>query len=265
MKAKKKCTLDTPDLEKGGTGMAREQDLLAAFTEFADTFVDDYDVVDFLHRLATRCVEIVDAAEAGIMLADRDGTLHYVASSSERMRVIELFELQHDEGPCLDAYRDNVAVHFDLSDADSRWPHFAPHARDDGFASVSALPMRLRSEVIGALNVFSMSSTALDEADRMVAQSLADIATIGILQQRALNDARVVTSQLEAALESRIAIEQAKGIVAERRGVTIDIAFTLLRNYARSNNLMLQQVALEIIDGSLSTETLSPVISAPQG
>jgi GAF domain-containing protein len=245
--------------------MAREQELLAAFTEFADTFVDDYDVVDFLHRLATRCVELVDAAEAGIMLADRDGTLHYVASSSERMRVIELFELQHDEGPCLDAYRDNAAIHFELGDADSRWPHFAPHAREDGFASVSALPMRLRNEVIGALNVFSMSPSALDEADRMVAQSLADIATIGILQQRALNDARVVTSQLEAALESRVAIEQAKGIVAERRGVTIDVAFTLLRSYARTNNRMLQQIALDIIDGSLSTDALPEAVPAPHG
>jgi GAF domain-containing protein len=245
--------------------MAREQELLAAFTEFADTFVDDYDVVDFLHRLATRCVELVDAAEAGIMLADRDGTLHYVASSSERMRVIELFELQHDEGPCLDAYRDNAAIHLDLSDADSRWPHFAAHAREDGFASVSALPMRLRNEVIGALNVFSMSPTPLDEADRMVAQSLADIATIGILQQRALNDARVVTSQLEAALESRVAIEQAKGIVAERRGVTIDVAFTLLRSYARTNNRMLQQIALDIIDGSLSTDALPEAVPAPHG
>src|SRR3954468_16335063 len=116
--------------------MPREHDLLKAFIEFADTIVDEYDVVEFLHRLATRCVELVDAAEAGIMLADRDRTLHYVASSSERMRVIELFELQHDEGPCLDAYRDNVAVHVDLNEADDRWPHFAPRARDDGFVSV---------------------------------------------------------------------------------------------------------------------------------
>jgi GAF domain-containing protein len=244
--------------------MAREQELLAAFTEFADTFVDDYDVVDFLHRLATRCVELVDAAEAGIMLADRDGTLHYVASSSERMRVIELFELQHDEGPCLDAYRDNVAVHVDLNEADARWSHFAPRARDDGFVSVSALPMRLRTEVIGALNVFSLNQTALDEADRMVAQSLADIATIGILQQRALTDARVVTTQLEAALESRIAIEQAKGIVAERRAVSIDTAFTLLRTYARSNNRMLQQVALEVIDGTLSPRALPDEVAVPR-
>jgi GAF domain-containing protein len=238
--------------------MAREQDLLAAFIEFADTIVDEYDVVEFLHRLAMRCVELVHASEAGIMLADRDGTLHYVASSSERMRLIELFELQHDEGPCLDAYRDGVAVHASLVDTlDPRWPRFAPHAQEVGFASVAAVPMRLRSEVIGALNIFSTQVEPLALDDQKVAQALADIATIGILQERALNDARVVTSQLEAALESRIVIEQAKGIVAERNHVSIDTAFTLLRTYARSHNALLSQIANNIIDGSLATDALT--------
>jgi GAF domain-containing protein len=238
--------------------MAREQDLLTAFIEFADTFVDEYDIVEFLHRLAERCVELVDASEAGIMLADRAGELHYVASSSERMRLIELFEIQHDEGPCLDAYRAGVSVHSRLSDkADGRWPRFAPHARDVGFESVSALPMRLRSEIIGALNIFSVSPVPLGEDDRLVLQALADIATIGILQERALGDALVVTSQLEAALESRIAIEQAKGIVAERNQVTVDEAFALLRNYSRAHNMLLSQTAREIIDGSLGAAALT--------
>jgi GAF domain-containing protein len=238
--------------------MAREQELLAAFIEFADTIVDEYDVVEFLHRLAARCVELVDASEAGIMLADRDGTLHYVASSSERMRLIELFELQHDEGPCLDAFRDGAAVHIALSaEAVTLWPRFAPHAQEVGFASVSALPMRLRTEVIGALNIFSAQPEPLGAEDQQVAQALADIATIGILQERAVNDARVVTSQLETALESRIVIEQAKGIVAERSHVSIDTAFTLLRTYARAHNALLSQTASEIIDGGLSTDALT--------
>ena len=237
--------------------MAREQDLLAAFIEFADTIVDEYDVVEFLHRLAGRCVELVDASEAGIMLADRDGTLHYVASSSERMRLIELFELQHDEGPCLDAFRDGVAVHGALDDdATASWPHFAPHAREVGFASVSALPMRLRAEVIGALNLFSTSVGPMSDEDKEVAQALADIATIGILQERALSDAHVVTSQLEGALGSRIVIEQAKGAVAERDGVSIDEAFDQLRAYSRNHNQLLRHVAQEIVDGTLSSDTL---------
>ncbi|MDP9335553.1 MAG: GAF and ANTAR domain-containing protein [Actinomycetota bacterium] len=238
--------------------MPREQDLLRAFIEFADTIVDEYDVVEFLHRLAKRCVDLVGASEAGIMLADRDGTLHYVASSSERMRHIELFELQHDEGPCLDAYRTGVAVHSGLTDdVRERWPRFAPHARELGIESVSALPMRLRTEVIGALNLLSTTPVPLGPEDQQVAQALADIATIGILQERALNDALVVTSQLEGALESRILIEQAKGIVAERNHVGIDTAFEVLRGYARTNNRLLRDTAREVIEGTLSTYALT--------
>jgi len=187
--------------------MSREQDLLAAFVEFADTLVDDYDVVEFLHRLAERCVEFVDVSEAGIMLADRDGSLRYVASSSERMRLIELFELQHAEGPCVDAFRTGVAVQSgSAEDANRRWPTFSPHAHDVGFHSMSALPMRLRANVIGALNLFSTEGVALGPEDLRVAQSLADIATIGILQERALSDGHVVTTQLQVALESRVVI-----------------------------------------------------------
>jgi GAF domain-containing protein len=245
--------------------MPREQELLKAFIEFADTIVDEYDVVEFLHRLAVRCVDLVDASEAGIMLADRDGTLHYVASSSERMRHIELFELQHDEGPCLDAFHTGAAVHCGLTeDANERWPRFAPHAREVGIESVSALPMRLRTEVIGALNILSTSPEPLSAEDQQVAQALADIATIGILQERALNDALVVTSQLEAALESRIVIEQAKGIVAERNHVDIDTAFELLRGYSRTHNHLLRQTAQEIIDGTLSTELLTEPARQPR-
>ena len=244
--------------------MSREQDLLKAFIEFADTVVDEYDVVEFLHRLALRCVDLVGASEAGIMLADRDGTLHYVASSSERMRLIELFELQHDEGPCLDAFHTGAAVHSGLTaGAHERWPRFAPHARDVGIESVSALPMRLRTEVIGALNILSTSAAPLNAEDQQVAQALADIATIGILQERALNDALVVTSQLEAALESRIVIEQAKGIVAERNQVDIDTAFELLRGYSRTHNHLLRLTAQEIIEGALSTDLLTEPARQP--
>lgn len=244
--------------------MARERELLTTFIEFADTLIDEYDVVEFLHRLAERCVELVDASEAGIMLADRDGELRYVASSSERMRLIELFELQHEQGPCLDAFRDGVAVHSPLdTDADTRWPRFAPHARDVGFESVSALPMRLRNEVIGALNLFSSSPHLLTDDDRQVVQALADIATIGILQERTLSDVRVVASQLEVALESRVVIEQAKGIVAERNSVSIDTAFTLLRSYSRAHNALLSQTAHDIIEGTLAASSLTNTTKSP--
>jgi GAF domain-containing protein len=238
--------------------MSREQDLLAAFIEFADTFVDEYDVVEFLHRLATRCVELIGASEAGIMLADRDGTLHYIASSSERMRLIEVFEIQHDEGPCLDAYRTGVAVHVAMTDdANIRWPRLAPHAREAGFQSMSALPMRLRAQVIGALNLFSTAPELLSAEDQQVAQALADIATISILQERALHDGHIVVSQLQEALESRVVIEQAKGIVAEHNHVSVDDAFKLLRDYTRSHRHLLRQTASDVIDGTLTPDALT--------
>jgi GAF domain-containing protein len=238
--------------------MPRQEEVLAAFIEFADTFVGDYDVVEFLDRLATRCVELVDVSEAGIMLADADDTLRYVASSSERMRLVELFELQQDQGPCLDAYHEGAPVICGtVLDANMRWPRFATQFRDAGFASVSALPMRLRTEVIGALNLFSSTPGALEHEDQMVAQALADIATIAILHERALRDAHIVTSQLQSALESRIVIEQAKGIVAEHAHVSIDTAFTLLRGFARSHNRLLSETAHAIIDGNIATDALT--------
>lgn len=246
--------------------MVREQDLLAAFIEFADTMVDEYDVVEFLHRLAERCVELTNTSEAGIMLADRDGTLQYVASSSERMRLIEIFELQHDEGPCLDAFRDGTSVHSELSnDADGRWPTFASRAREVGFESVSALPMRLRDNVIGALNLFSIDPALLNSEDQMVAQALADIATIGILQERALNDTQIVKTQLATALESRIVIEQAKGVIAEHNQVSVDTAFAQLRRYARSHNRGLSQIAHDVADGTIAAERITQEATTEPG
>ena len=233
------------------------KDLHAAFIEFADTFVDNYDVVEFLHRLAGRCVELVDADEAGILLADHNGALQYVASSSERMRLIELFQLQHDEGPCVEAFRSGAAVHASFDDdADARWPDFAPHARELGFNSVSAIPMRLRTDVIGALNLFSTGSAPLEPEDQQIAQALADIATIGILQERALNDGRILSTQLEGALESRVVIEQAKGFIAEHNQVSVDTAFDMLREYARSHHRLLRQTCDDIIAGTLDAGAL---------
>lgn len=237
--------------------MPRETDLLDAFIEFADTFIDEYDVLEFLNRLAERTVELLDATEAGIMLADRDGSLKYVASSTERVRLIEVFELQHDEGPCVDAYVAGLAVHSELDDtALLRWPKLTPRAREAGFRSVSALPMRLRSTSIGSLNLFSSNPRPMNDADRLVAQGLADIATIGILQERALSDAKLLSDQLETALTSRVRIEQAKGIVAQGNKVSTDAAFVMLRNYARHHNQLLGRVAGEIIDHTITAADL---------
>jgi transcriptional regulator with GAF, ATPase, and Fis domain len=233
--------------------MPNEREVLRALVEVADTFVDDYDVVDFLHGLAVRCVTLLDVDEAGVMLMDANSTLRYVASSSEQMRLVELLELQHEEGPCLDAWRaGQMTMSTRAEDAAKRWPTFGTHARDAGLESLAGVPMRLRLNQIGALNLFSRRPGGLSDDDRHIAQAMADIATIGILQERAIHDGHVVSTQLQSALESRIAIEQAKGILAEHASISVDDSFILLRTYSRANNGKLTETAHNVVSGALS-------------
>jgi len=200
----------------------------------------------------------IDASAVSILLADRDGTLHERASSNQAVRSIAQFGLQFEEGPCVEACRTGRAVHAGLiHDADARWPHFAPYARDVGIRSVSALPMRVRTEVIGALSLFSPEPEPRGSEEQQLAQAFADIAAIGILQERALQEGHAVLTQLQTALESRIVIEQAKGIIAQGAKISVDDAFTLLRAYARNHNCRLRQTACDVIDGTLSTDTLT--------
>jgi len=241
--------------------MPREALLARTMVELADTLVDDFDVVELLTLLADRCVEVLDVSAAGLMLAAPEGDLRVMASSSEAMRVLELFELQAQEGPCLDCFRGGEpVVNQDLATVDGRWPRFAPVALESGFRSVHALPMRLRGAVIGALNLFRSDAGELSEDDVAVAQALADVATIAILQHRAVLEAQVVNEQLNHALNSRIVIEQAKGVLAEQAGLDMEQAFSTLRNHARSHNLRLVDVAQDLIDGTLSAELLDPAL-----
>ena len=235
--------------------MPREALLARTFVELADTLVDDFDVVEILTLLSHRCVEMLDVAAAGLMLVAPQGDLRVVASSSEEMRVVELFELQSQEGPCPDCFRTGEsAFHGDLAGEDVPWKRFGPVALAAGFMSVLALPMRLRGVTIGALNLFRTETGPLEEADIVAAQALADVATIAILQHRAAIQADLVVDQLNHALSSRVVIEQAKGILAERSGVDMGGAFSWLRNHARSNNLRLVDVAQSVIDGKLVPE-----------
>jgi GAF domain-containing protein len=239
--------------------MAREAVLARTFVELAESLVDHFDVVELLTLLADRCVEILDVSAAGLMLVAPEGDLRVVASSSEAMRVVELFELQSQEGPCLDCYRSGEPVlNQDLATVDGRWPNFAPVALGAGFRSVHALPMRLRGTVVGALNLFRADEGRLEEADVLAAQALADVATIAILQNRAAHEAQVVNEQLNHALNSRVLVEQAKGVLAERAGLDMEQAFSGLREYARSNNLRLVDVAQDVIDGTLGPGALDP-------
>ena len=232
-----------------------------AFVELADTMVADFDVIDFLHTLTERSVQLLDAAAAGVLLADPRGELRLVAASTEAARVLELFQLQNDQGPCLDCFRSAQPVAApDLTTAGQRWPQFAAAAAQAGFAAVQALPMRLRSQVIGALNLFQATPGGLNHEDVRVGQALADVATIGLLQERSTRRGETLHEQLQAALNSRVVIEQAKGKLAERLGQDMDQAFTLLRSHARNRNLRLSDLAQAVIDG---TPADFPGLTAP--
>ncbi|HEV2635683.1 MAG TPA: GAF and ANTAR domain-containing protein [Actinocrinis sp.] len=234
--------------------MAREGALAEAFVEAADTLVDDFDVIDFLHTLAERCVQLLDVDAAGLMLADQRGQLHTTAASSENARLLELFELQADTGPCVDAFRTGKpVVNADLHANQDRWPRFAEAAKLAGYVSVHALPLRLRSNVVGALNLFCSRPGALGEGDVRIGQALADVATIGIVAQRTIYQSELLTTQLQNALTSRVIIEQAKGVLAERHKVDVDAAFALLRGHARHDNLRLSDLARDVAEGAMTT------------
>jgi transcriptional regulator with GAF, ATPase, and Fis domain len=230
---------------------SREHDLARTFVALADTLVADYDVVDLLDRLVGACVALLGVTAAGLLLDDQKGHLALIASSSEGTRLLEIFQLQKNEGPCLDCARTGTAVtSADLELDRDRWPVFVPEALAAGFRSVTALPLRLRDQTLGGLNMFSDTATLLASDDRDVAQALADVATIGVLQQRSAHRTTVLAEQLQHALNSRIVIEQAKGVLAERDHVPMEDAFATLRKHARDHNLKLSDVAFNVVRGS---------------
>ena len=222
------------------------------FVSLADTMVADFDVIDFLHMHTDRSVTLLSVSAAGVMLADPRGELRVAAASSEAAGLVELFQIQNDQGPCLDCFRTGRPVTAaDLAGTDqARWPRFAAAAARAGFAAVHALPMRLRDQVIGALNLFGTSAGRLDPADLRVGQGLADVATIGLLQERNVRRSETLAEQLQGALSSRVVIEQAKGKLAERLSPDMDRAFGLLRDYARNSNQRLTDIARNFVDGA---------------
>ena len=243
-------------------------DLLAeTFVELTDTMVAGFDMMDFLHVLTDRSVQLLDVAAAGLLLADPRGDLRVVAASSEAARLLELFQLQNDQGPCLDCFRSGEPIDVpDLSGAVSRWPQFAIAAQQAGFASVQAIPMRLREQVIGALNLFRVRPGAFDATDVRIGQALADVATISLLHERNLRHSDTLNEQLQAALNSRVVIEQAKGKLAERLGLDVNQAFSLLRDYARAHNQRMSDLARAFVDGTDALSGLAtPAIRQPPG
>ncbi len=244
-----------------------DERLAQTFVELADTLVAGYDLMDFLHTLTERCVELLDVNAAGLLLADGRGALRLVAASTEQARVAELLQIQNDEGPCLDSYRTGQPVIVSDMRADEmvrRWPRFAPAALEMGFAGVHAIPMRLRDQVIGTMNLFRGEPNGLNPAVARAARALVDVATIGILQERAVRQQELVAGQLQAALNSRVMIEQAKGILAERLRLTPDQAFILLRRYARDHNRPLTELVGDVINGAVDVSAGSQPQPAAQ-
>jgi transcriptional regulator with GAF, ATPase, and Fis domain len=225
--------------------------MVEAFVELADTLVDEFDVVEFLQQVTVRCAEVLDVPAVGVLLADPRGMLRVVAASTEETRLLELLQLHTNQGPCPECYRTGAPVSVaDLSTVTSRWPRFVAEARQIGFASVHALPMRLRTDVIGTLNLFGDRPGALGADVLRLGQALADVATIGILQARTIRHRETLAEQLQTALNSRVIIEQAKGVIAERHGLDMDLAFQLLRNTARTSHRRLSELARAVVERS---------------
>jgi transcriptional regulator with GAF, ATPase, and Fis domain len=238
------------------------ENLAETFVELADTLVADFDPIDFMHLLANRCVTTLGVDAAGILLADHRGELQVVGASSDRARVLELFELQHRRGPCMECYLTGEPVTITgFTEPPQRWPEFSSVAVTAGFGAVHALPMRLREQTVGALNLFTVNESALSETRLRVARAMADVATIGLLQAQVISHQELLAGQLQNALQSRVLIEQAKGVLAERLRIGVSEAFHILRQYSRNHHLHLSGVAEDVIAGAIDMTALKAATS----
>lgn len=228
-----------------------------AFVEIVDALVDDFDVIDMLTVLAGRSVQLLGVAAAGILLVDDAGELRVMASSSDQVGLLELFQVQNHEGPCYDSYTTGKMIANARLDVASPWPEFSRECIAAGYPSVCAIPLRLRNTVLGCLNLFMSNPAPLDPRDIALAQALADVASIAIIQDQVSRNGAIREGNLQHALDSRVVIEQAKGMIAEHGKLPMDQAFTRLRSHARHHNLHLSSLAQAIVDGTVSAQTVS--------
>lgn len=235
------------------TGLSREHDISQAFVSLASALVGEYDIADLYTTLTTVSTQLLDVSSAGLLLVNPQGELRLAAASSEHTRNLELFLLQCEQGPCLDCFRDGACVSVaDLAVEEARWPRFVPTAVEAGFRSVHALPMRLRGVRLGTLGLFGTSPGALNAADLELGQALADVASVALVANQATLDQLTLTDQLQTALNSRVALEQAKGQLAQLGTVSMEHAFNALRRYARDHNERLSEVARQVVARELT-------------
>lgn len=231
---------------------AREDDIVTSFVSMAGSLAQGHDVNELLTQLAADCARMLDVSAVGLLLADPRGALHVVAASSERVADLEAFQVQREQGPCHTCYLDGQPVNVpDLAAAAERWPEFAAVAASAGVASVHAVPMRLRDSVVGALNLFGGTPGSLNDADLRLAQALADVATVALIQDRAATDNNLVNEQLQNALDSRVILEQAKGVLAYSGDLDMPAAYAALRTYARDHNIKLTELARALVSRAL--------------
>jgi transcriptional regulator with GAF, ATPase, and Fis domain len=239
---------------------SREEGLAEIFIRLADTLVNEFDVNDLFFDLVESCIKVVEADHAGLLLADQLGSLQVAASTSADAHAVELEQLKHQEGPCFDAFLTGEEVMIgstSSAEARERWPAFAVAAAAAGINSVAAVPLRLRQQTLGALNLFRRQEGELSPMDVATARTMADIASIAILQDRAAHDAQAVIEQLQKALDSRVVIEQARGIVAQRNNLDMVAAFAAMRRYSRDHNLRLTRVAADLVSRRLDPATIA--------
>jgi transcriptional regulator with GAF, ATPase, and Fis domain len=228
----------------------RETQVLAAVVTLVDSLLRDFDVVELLTELTEHCAQLLDVSSAGLLLADPHGHLHLMAATSEKTQDLELFQLQADEGPCLDCFATGEGTSVaDIRSATRRWPRFVPAAVESGFASVHAVPMRAAGSALGVLGLFGNRVGALSDADLLVAQTLAHVASVAIVQEHSPTPSSVLP-HLRNALVSKVLVEQAKGYLSESLGVSVEDAFALLRRYARSHGGHLSEDARRLISES---------------
>ncbi|MEA3185905.1 MAG: hypothetical protein QOJ74_2382 [Ilumatobacteraceae bacterium] len=243
--------------DSGERAVVRQALTATTFVEIVDTLVDDFDVIEVLTRLTSRCVELLQVVAAGILLADEHGRLRVIGASTEAVQLLELFQIQNDEGPCLDCFAVGAVVCNDDLTRSNPWPRFASESLANGFQSVCAIPLRFRELTLGCLNLFLAGPVALSNAEIALAQALADVASIAIVQDQATRQAAIREGHLQHALNSRIVIEQAKGMIAERAHVDMDDSFNRLRMFARDNNRGLTDVAASVVTGELPIDAFA--------
>lgn len=232
------------------------------FVELADTLVSNYDIGEFLYLLVERCQDVLQVDAGGVLLESPDGTLNLAAATSEKMSRLEESEISNNEGPCFEAYRDvKQIVAEDLQLTLEQWPNVTQVALDMDLHSVYAFPLRLRDDCIGALNLYREHPGPFDDRDVRLAQAFADVAAIGILQQRQIIEAQTRADQLQGALNTRVVIEQAKGVLAGKTGVTPDEAFEALRKHARNNRMNVHKLAVRVVEAQ--SADLSALRSTP--